>query len=94
MLHFLKTHSENSISSMNYENSLNALEDSENIPESKLILKKVKDNKEYLASRERELAEIKKVSGQVLSITMSMSVDVDRQKMALGNDWLLKNIIY
>jgi hypothetical protein len=44
----------------------------------------LKENKEYLRLREKELEEIKKVSGQVLSITMSMSVDVEKQRTGLG----------
>jgi hypothetical protein len=35
--------------------------------------------------REKELAEIKKISGQVLSITNVMSAEVKKQNEALGN---------
>lgn len=49
-----------------------------------MVLKGLKDNKEYLKLREKELEEIKKVSGQVVTMTMSMSVDVEKHKKALG----------
>ena len=60
--------------------------DAENleIRESKIILKDVKDNREYLELREKELAEIKKISGQVLSITNVMSAEVKKQNEGLG----------
>lgn len=34
--------------------------------------------------REKELDEIKKISGQILSQTQAMSADVQKQKEALG----------
>ncbi len=49
-----------------------------------MVLKGLKDNKEYLKLREKELEEIKKVSGQVVTMTMSMSVDVEQHKKVLG----------
>lgn len=37
-----------------------------------------------MEQRERELAEIKKISGQILSQTEAMSADVQKQKEQLG----------
>lgn len=56
----------------------------ENFHESKLVLKGLKENKDYLEMRERELEEIKKVSSRVVSITVSMSIDVEKQKNTLS----------
>jgi hypothetical protein len=71
----------------NYDSSKESLSDNPSeieIRESKIILKDVKDNKEYLENREKELEEIKKVSGQVMSMTVAMSAEAQKQGVALG----------
>lgn len=72
----------------NYESSRESLSDNPSeieIRESQIILKDVRDNKEYLEKREKELEDIKKVSGQVMSMTVAMSAETQKQAIGLGN---------
>lgn len=52
--------------------------------ESKIVLKDFKENKEYLELREKELNDIKKVSGQILGMTNAMSQDVRAEGQILS----------
>jgi hypothetical protein len=72
----------------NYESSGESLSDNPSeiqIRESQIILKDVRDNKDYIEKREKELEEIKKVSGQVMSMTVAMSAETQKQAIGLGN---------
>lgn len=72
----------------NYESSRESLSDNPSeieIRESQIILKDVRDNKEYIEKREKELEDIKKVSGQVMSMTVAMSAETQKQAIGLGN---------
>jgi hypothetical protein len=54
-------------------------------------LQTVVNNKEYIEQRDKELAEIKKISGQILSQTQAMNNEVQKQKEALGiSNYFLK----
>ena len=64
-----------------------------NIRESHIVLHEVKENREYIAMREKELETIKKVSGQVLSITQAISADVKQQGEQISKIKFINNSI-
>jgi hypothetical protein len=58
---------------------------------SKLILKEVKQNHEYLEKRDKELAQIKVISGQVKGMTLAMAEETKKQGEHLS---IKKYLIY
>ena len=47
-------------------------------------MREIKDNQEYVESRQKELEEIKKVSGQISNISKALTIEVKRQDECLG----------
>jgi hypothetical protein len=62
------------------------------VRESKIILKDVQNNREYLEMREKELEEIKRVSAQVVGITNQMKIEVAKQGEVISKKIVIKYI--